>query len=193
MRYRTSPNWNRLILRKHKRALKKARVVVSSCNWPAFWADFELVKGTNITSSTCDCLSTPTKEEKRGGSNRKEANLATILWLSVEGRVWKRERVLWDNKQTNKQKKLDWKPLHIFHFLQISLILWYNWYGRHKDSSHIPDLFSLVTETEPEGIARSCVRGGSRWLLGKGSSPEIGSALEKAARVQEASGQGSQT
>lgn len=33
-------------------------------------------------------------------------------------------------------------------------------------------LISLVAATGPEGTARSCMRGGSAWESGKGSSPE---------------------
>jgi len=35
-------------------------------------------------------------------------------------------------------------------------------------------LISLVTATGPERMAWSCIRGESGWVLGKGSSPEIG-------------------
>lgn len=35
-------------------------------------------------------------------------------------------------------------------------------------------LCSLVPATGPEGMAWSCVRGGSRWALGKGFSPDGG-------------------
>lgn len=42
------------------------------------------------------------------------------------------------------------------------------------------ELCSLVTVTGPEGTAWGCVRGGSGWGLGRGSSPERGWALEQA-------------
>jgi len=37
-----------------------------------------------------------------------------------------------------------------------------------------------VTATGREGMARSCIRGWPDWVLGKGSSPEAGWALEQA-------------
>ena len=42
------------------------------------------------------------------------------------------------------------------------------------------DLCSLVTVTGPEGMAWSCIRGGSSWGLGEGSSPEGSQALQEA-------------
>lgn len=46
---------------------------------------------------------------------------------------------------------------------------------------------SLLTVTQPEGMAWHCIRGGSGWVLGKGSLPEGFQALEE---VPEGSGQG---
>jgi len=44
------------------------------------------------------------------------------------------------------------------------------------------ELCSLVAGTGPEGTAWSCVRGGSGWGLGSGSSPESVQSLEQAAQ-----------
>jgi len=47
------------------------------------------------------------------------------------------------------------------------------------------DLCSLVTAMGPEGMAWSCVRGGSGWVVGKSSSPERGRAPEQAPQGSE--------
>lgn len=42
----------------------------------------------------------------------------------------------------------------------------------HREQRGGADLCSLVTAAVPEEMAWSCIRGGSCWALGKGSSPE---------------------
>ena len=67
---------------------------------------------------------------------------------------------------------------------------------------HAGRLFSLATVTGPEGTVWSCIRGGSDWISGKGSSPERCWVLEQppqgtshgsTTRVQGEFGQHSQT
>lgn len=80
-RKRTSLKRNRPILRKHKRALEKARVVLSSSKWPVFWADVWAGENNqrHWLTTALVTITIPPKGRKTEGSNRKEANLATIF------------------------------------------------------------------------------------------------------------------
>jgi len=51
-------------------------------------------------------------------------------------------------------------------------------YSPSQGAEDSTELCSLVTEKGPEGTAWSCIKGGSDWELGKGSSPKGGQALK---------------
>lgn len=79
---------------------------------------------------------------------------------------------------------------------------WWPTAASQEGCRHSTDLFSAVKVIESEGKAWSCIRGGSAWPLGKGSSQEGYQALEQPlwsyghgtylVRVQEVFGQCSQ-
>lgn len=92
------------ILRKHKRALKKARVVLSSSNWTIFWADVWAgeTNPRHWLRTTLVTVSIPPKRRKTGQQQQRGQSGNHFVAL-LRGKNLKEKPTFWDGS------KISWR------------------------------------------------------------------------------------